>query len=350
MSNLPEAVPCPDKPPLHLRGGYLCVAAPLDFTEACFSAPAVRALRKSRPNSTMAIVCPESQAALWEVMPELNEVIVYPDRASASQIAEIIRGQKITFESSIAWESSSAAKAFAKSKIYQRLGYPATGLVKYLTDEVDVVNEPGSIQHRVRHYLDLVKRLGGDAYVPASFRTASLPAPPEVIRIVIAPGSNYGAAYEWPVKNFQEVVQRMNDRFDKIEWVILPDIISSSKSKKGGACEKLRDLLGDSSVTYLEEIGVSEIIKSLQSCSALLASDSMVAHLAAHLGLPATVIFGPNEPEWKRPLGKQNQVLREHVACSPCYLTKCPIDHRCQNEVTVEMVVGKLEESLKLRV
>ena len=42
-------------------------------------------------------------------------------------------------------------------------------------------------------------------------------------------------------------------------------------------------------------------------------------------------------------------VIREHVACSPCYHAKCPLDLRCQNEVTVEMVVEGLEQAILMR-
>lgn len=349
MSTLPEAVPCPDKPPLHLRGGYLCVAPPLDFMEACFSAPAVRSLRYSRPNSTMAIVCPQSQEALWSVMPELDDVIVYPDRASVSEIAEIIKKQKTTFESSIAWEAGDAAKAFKRAKIYQRLGYPASGLVRYLTDQVDVITKPGPIQHRVRYYLDLVNRLCIEAYVPEAFKTPALPEPPEKHRIIISPNSAHGISHEWSVEKFKEVIDEMNTRHRNIEWVIVSDISDFKRKKGQKPCEKLQKLLGDSSVEIVRETDLSKVVENLQQSSALLACDGKLAHLAAHVGLPATVIFGPNEPEWKRPLGKQSQVIREHVACSPCYLAKCPIDHRCQNAVTADIVVAKLEDSLTLR-
>ena len=351
MSSLPEAIPCPDKPPLHLRGGYLCVAAPLNFTEACFSAPAVRALRALRPNSTMVILCPRSQEELWKVMPELDDVIVYPGRASTNEITELIKMQKTTFESSIVWEVGNAAKAFKKAKIYQRLGYPIDGLLRLLTDEVDVVNAPGPIKHRVRHYLDLVSRLCGDAYVPAAFQTPKLPEVAGSLSIVISPNSSYGASYEWPVERFHEVMTLMNERYENIEWLIISDFEpSTSRMKKGkDPCNKLKELINDSSVDFTFKMERYEVLGHLEQSSALLACDGELAHLAAHLGLPAVVIFGPNESEWKRPLGKQSQVLREHVACSPCYLTKCPIDHRCQTKLTADMAVEKLEASLKLR-
>jgi len=157
MSKLPDAVPCPDKPPLCLRGGYLCVAAPLEFREACFSVPALRALRRMRPQATLAVLCPESQQPLWKSVTELDGVIVYPDKASSRKIARILDDEDTRFESAIAWEAGEAAKAFARVEVLQRLGYPAAKLEKYLTDTVEVVLEPGPIQHRVRHYLNLVK-------------------------------------------------------------------------------------------------------------------------------------------------------------------------------------------------
>lgn len=320
MSKLPDAVPCPDKPPLHLRGGYLCVAAPHDLTEACFSVPAVRALRHFRPQSTLVILCPESQAPVWKMMNELNEVITYPDNASARQIGKLLAGNDTRFESAISWEAGEAAKAFARAEILQRLGYPAPGLARFLTDTVEVVLPPSPIEHRVRHYLNFVKKLGGDAFVKINFQTHPLGAAPQPFRIALAQGSQYGESYQWPQEKFKEVVAEIERRYPDTVWV---NIVSKSD--------------------------VGENLSELCECSALLACDSEIAHLAAHVGLPSAVIFGPNEPEWKRPLGKQSHVVREHVACSPCYLAKCPLDHRCQNDVTVEMVVDALVLALSSR-
>ena len=149
-SKLPDAAPIPDRPPLHLKGGFLCVAAPIALTEACLAAPAVRALRNFRPESTMAVICPETQEPLWQKMSELNHVITYPEKASSRQIAKIIADHEVNFESAICWEPSEVAKAFHRLDILQRLGYPAKGVEKYLTDPIHVVLDPGPIEHRVR--------------------------------------------------------------------------------------------------------------------------------------------------------------------------------------------------------
>ncbi len=343
---LPEAVACPDKPPLHLKGGYLCVAAPMDFTEACFSAPAVRALKNARPQGTLAIVCTEEQVPLWQLMPQVDQVISYPVKASSRQIAKLLSESDTVFESSIVWEAGEAAKALARAGILQRFGYPAKGLGKFLTDPVEIVLTPAPIEHRVRHYLNFIQKLGVKAYKKENFSPGALKPPPEKLRIAIAPASSMGESYEWSLERFAELVEVMNERYGDVDWVILGD---GSSTLSQARCSELQNQLGESVKDYSAEWGMRELLAALPHCSALLACDSETAHLAAHVGLPAAVIFGPNEPDWKRPLGKQSRVIREHVACSPCFESKCPLDMRCQEQVSVEMVTSELEKALAVR-
>ena len=315
MSKLPDAAPIPDKPPLSLKGGCLCVASPVDFSEACFSIPAMRALKQYRPMGSLVIYCPEILAPLWKTVSGIDDIIVYPDRLPVRRMALLVEDSDYNFDSAIIWESGDAAKALAKAGIVQRLGYPARKLAKYLTDAVSPVVTPGPIEHRVRHYLNFVQELGADAYVRGNFQHPPLPPAPEQCRIAVASTSEYGAAYDWPSEKFDEVKNLIETRHGQVEWVML-------------------------------ESSIEARLQQLGQCSALLACDGDAAHLAAHLGLPAVVVFGPGEPDWKRPLGKQSRVVREHVACSPCYLPRCPLDHRCQQEVTAEQVADELELAL----
>ncbi|BDS08879.1 lipopolysaccharide heptosyltransferase II [Oceaniferula spumae] len=297
----------------------------------------------------MAVLCPESQAALWKSMPELNDVIVYPDKASSRQIAKLLADHEYQFESSICWEASEAATAFHRIKVLQRLGYPAKKLEKCLTDPVNVVIEPGPVEHRVRHYLLLVEKLGGNPFVKESFLTPPLEPPPTKPLIALAPASQFGVTHQWPIERYKDLVDAMENQYGgsgSIDWVILDSGTSKNVAPENA---ELENLLEGRAKNYSEEWDTEKVLSSLPYCSALVSCDNETAHLAAHVGLPAVVIFGPNEPEWKRPLGKQSRAVREHVACSPCYLPKCPLDMRCQNEVTVEMVLDQLQAALAER-
>lgn len=315
MSKLPDAAPIPDKPPLHLKGEKLLAVSPLDFSEACFSVPAMRAFKRFRPLGKLVVFCPESLRSLWSSVPEVDSVVGYPDKASARKLATLLSGGG--YDSAIFWEYSDAVKAVSRLGVQQRFGYPAKGLEKWLTDPIHRVVDPGPIEHRVRYYLGLVQSLGGEAFVRTNFQTVPLPEAPSGLRIALARKSEYGDAYQWPEEKFELLQQKMEQKHGAIEWL---DVNSPEEASQ-----------------------------LLVSCSALLACDGEVAHWAAHLGLPAVVLFGPGEPEWKRPLGRQSRVIREHVACSPCYLAKCPFDLRCQNSVTVDQVMAELERALAER-
>ncbi len=305
-----------------LSEGVLCVVSPLDFAEACFSVPAIRALKRLRPSEDLKVLCPESLMVFWETVSELDDVVAYPDKMPARKMARWFMDQMLECSSVILWEAGDAAKAMAKAKVPQRIGYPATGLEKFLTEPVSLVSQSGPIEHRVRYYLNLVQELGADAFVPENFKTVPLHLEgvekSDRCKIAWTLESEYGEAYQWGVEMFEEVKSQVEKKVQtEVEWV--------ECGKRTGE-------------------GDADLIKLLSECSVLLACDGEVAHLAAHFGLPAVVLFGPGEPRWKRPLGKQNRVIREHVACSPCYLSKCPLDGRCQSEIKAETVSECLAE------
>ena len=335
------------KSPLKLEGKHLCVVSPLSFTEACFSVAAVRALGNHCPEATIAVLCPSSQSTLWKTgIAELDHVLSYEEADSVKQIASQLQAFDVQFDSAIIWQAGKAAKAISQAGVAQRLGYPASGLEKYLTDVVSVASQPGPVEHRVRYYLELMSQLGADAFVRSSFEMPALPEPPEKVKIALAPFSEYGSAYQWPVERFLQVIDILNERHAGISWTIFDS--QGARAKMEGD-DFFGDLFNRDDLDLSDCDDREEFLNQLAQSSVLLACDGEIAHMAAHIGLPAAVIFGPNGPEWKRPLGKQSVVIREHVACSPCYHAKCPLDLRCQNEVTVEMVVEGLEQAILMR-
>ena len=147
MPEMPQAAPIPDRPPLHLKGGYLAIASPSSVSEACFSIPAVRAIRSARPQGTIVIVANEDTAPLWRTPPGIDLVLEHHSSDSVRKIAPLLKNCDIPFDSAIAWEDSPAAQAFEKAGIKQRLGYPAGKLANFLTDPVEVIREIGPIEH-----------------------------------------------------------------------------------------------------------------------------------------------------------------------------------------------------------
>jgi len=83
---------------------------------------------------------------------------------------------------------------------------------------------------------------------------------------------------------------------------------------------------------------LKKAVAILDKADLLITNDTGPAHIAAALGRPTLVIFGPTNPLTTRPLSPAAEILRVPPDCAPCMLRDCPIDHRCMTAITEEMV------------
>ncbi|MEJ6579284.1 MAG: glycosyltransferase family 9 protein [Akkermansiaceae bacterium] len=318
MAETQQVDPVAEPTPLKIEGKYLAIASPTSVSEACFSVPAVRAIQQARPDDTLVILAPANIAPIWRKVPGIDQILTYQPSDSPRKLAKILNECGLPFDSSIVWDKSPAALAFVKSGIQQRLGYPTKKLGKLLTHPVQVVRNIGPVEHQVNHYLLFVYTLGIDPLQPSNFETPERPAPGQAFRVAIVPGSDFGPASEWPLPSFVELARAIAQQ---CELVIIP---SPGRPQPADALAK--ELGNAALVNSLEG---DELIDFLATCQGLVGNDGSLPHLASLVGTPSLVLFGPNEPEWKRPLGKIHRILHHREACSGCRLAKCPLDHRC---------------------
>ncbi len=67
--------------------------------------------------------------------------------------------------------------------------------------------------------------------------------------------------------------------------------------------------------------------------------DSGTMHMAAAVGTPTVVLFGPMDERKWRPLGPHVQVLVADTACHPCNLkTPCRHQYQCMTDLSIETV------------
>ncbi|MBI3912425.1 MAG: glycosyltransferase family 9 protein [Armatimonadetes bacterium] len=96
-----------------------------------------------------------------------------------------------------------------------------------------------------------------------------------------------------------------------------------------------------------------ELAAILARCAVLVTGDADPMHLATAVGTPVVALYGPTNPEWFGPLGRQHQILRHPVACSPCAhderVPPCPNRHACMQGLETEPVLRAVRAALRAR-
>jgi len=274
-------------------------------------------------------MCPPQQAAFWETIAEL-EVIALPSHPKT--IAAAIAGP---WQAALLWEEGAFATAARKAGIPRRIGPTDGKLTKLLTHPVPL--RAGPPEHRVQFYLRPVVEMGINTAKPEFFAPAITGPNRHAGSILIAPDSDFGPSHEWPIERWRELVQSLLDR-----QAILTVACQSNGCGLGQQiAAQVKELVATHEFDYS-----SNLLPFLSTQSIVIAADSSLPHLASHAGAICITLFGPNDPAWKRPLGKRHVVLRRHVECAPCLLAKCPLDLRCQHELDVETVIQAVSEVL----
>jgi len=302
--------------------------------DACMAVPAVRAIRRGRPDARVTILTPEKLAGFWRAIPDVDSVLVIPRDAGIFGAARIIRNRRIDFDAAVLLPNSlrSALEAWL-AHIPRIVGYQGHHRKWLLHQMIPKKKRIAPTEHHVRHYLRIAWRLGADVEDP----TLQDPLPgrrekfPGKVRIGICAGAEYGSAKRWPLERFAEAIKQ-------ITTVLDAEIVLFGAPGEKAMGEELSGLLEGNCENKVGTTTLEGLMDELRRCRLLLTNDTGTMHLAALLGTPVVAIFGSTEPAWTGPLGTGHTVIRRHVECSPCFLRECPLDFRCMKAVTPEDV------------
>ncbi len=303
----------------------MLVAAPVRWDEACFSVPAVRAIVAS--GLSVGVLCEERQVPFWERL-ESVRVTGFPPKANVKRFAEEIGA---AWEGALIWEDGTAAEIIVKAKLARRLGPDSKPLRKLLTHPVDLPKDPGPVEHRVRFYLSLVEKLGMTTSLAEFFAPMGSGVPASGGNVLLCPDSDFGVTYEWPLERWAELAAALLADGAKVTIAGL--------SGARGKGKLLQQKLGESA-RFLEARPLAGAMKIFAAHGLVVAAESSLPHVAAFSGATCVTLFGPGDPTSRRPLGRKHGIAKRHVECAPCFLEKCPMDLRCQNELSVERVLG----------
>lgn len=330
--------------------------------DAVMTVPALREIRRLFPNAHITLQTRKWAEGIFRDADFLDEILAFEETESdfrtILQQARVLRSGK--FDLAVVLPNSYRSAAIVKiAGIPRRFGYSKEGRRMLLTNAVSIPNWKRE-RHEVYYYLNLVseieKSILGTSTVEDSEPNIELDVAearvndcvqrfvcslPDSKRLTIAfgPGSTNSLAKRWPVARFAAAADKLSEEFDA-RFLVL-----GSKQEQAVAAEMARTAKTELvDLTGATDLG--EAMAILSYANLFVSNDMGLAHLAAAVGTPSIVIFGPTDPRTTRPFSENAFVLREPVECSPCMLRDCPIDHRCMTRITVDDVVQNVRQVL----
>ncbi len=171
-------------------------------------------------------------------------------------------------------------------------------------------------RHAVDENLDVIDHLGL-ARTPVRFpvvfpkRLYDEPRP----RIALCPASRWPSK-NWPADRFQAVARDLQERHQASIFLI---------GDRGDRplCDTIAAGLPGCVVNLAGRTSLAEMGGLLQGMDVLVSNDSGPSHIAAALGVPCVVVFGPTNPDRTGPYGPQHRIAKTNLPCRPCYSRVC---------------------------
>jgi len=133
----------------------------------------------------------------------------------------------------------------------------------------------------------------------------------------------------WGIEKYSELIKYLLSLDLKV-------CIVGGESQSEDASQMTNDL--ESVANFTGQLSLQDLSALIQQSTIYIGNDSGPSHLAAAVGTPTVVIFGPGDVERYCPRGKSEiRVARFAMDCSPCYLESCS-HHSCMHFLTFDMV------------
>lgn len=321
------------------------VRAPNWVGDTILSIPMLRALRARFPQATIGLTGPA--AHLIAPGPWVDRLLPTPPPWPRwPGWLRAIRRERFDL-AVILPNSFQSALAIRLAGVPRRIGYAADGRSWLLTEALP---RPKGL-HQAEAYLGLLSALGvaspalaldypvrGETEAEANrlWQGVGLGGKPTV-------GIHLGAAFGPSKRWWPERYATLSDRLRSRHGVDVVFFGSPGERQLWQGIEKRLDLPAPSLVG---QDRLELLPALLRRCRVLVSGDTGAMHLAAAAGVPVVALFGPTDPRLTRPLGEGHTVIWKHVPCAPCFLPRCPIDHPCMGEISVDEVESAVARAL----
>jgi heptosyltransferase-2 len=329
--------------------------------DAIMAMPALRAVRAKFPEAEIGIVARPYVADIYRGQGVADELIAYEVAGAHAgwrgreRLAAELRERN--FDVALFLQNAFDAAWLAwRAKIPRRIGYARDGRSFLLTDAVRVPRAGEIPTHEKFYYLELLRRAGWIEELPdekdirldvsaeqqaaAEQKLQAAGSSGKTGRIAVGAGASYGSAKCWPPERFAAALNQLQDASRENGE---RDVILFGTAGETAVTKAIAAKLQKAPISLAGQTTIAELPALLSRCQIFLGNDSGAMHVAAAVGLPVVAVFGPTDPLGTAPVTPRCAIVQEKPYCSPCFLRRCPTDHRCMTAVSAGAVVRALE-------
>ncbi|HXY23587.1 MAG TPA: lipopolysaccharide heptosyltransferase II [Candidatus Acidoferrum sp.] len=330
----------------------ILVRAPNWVGDAIMALPALREVRKKFSSGHIAVLARPYVAEIYREQQICDELIEYDSSgvhagiSGRERLAAQLRAQR--FDLALLFQNAFDAAWLAwRAGIPERIGYARDGRSILLSKAIPVPKLGEVPAHEKFYYLELLRRAGwADALPDESFIQLSVDeerrrnaeqiltkagARTGVLRVAIGAGASYGSAKCWLPARFAELANRLRSQRDA-------DVILFGTPGEAAVSNMIAAEMRTPPIDLTGKTAIADLSALLSQCHLFIGNDSGAMHVAAAVGLPVVAVFGPTDPFGTAPVTLHCTIVQEKPYCSPCFLRRCPTDHRCMTKITVDMV------------
>jgi lipopolysaccharide heptosyltransferase II len=319
--------------------------------DSVMTVPALRALRRVMPEAKITLVVRPSAEGIFADIDFIDQLLIYDRRSAFSIIPQVREWRRRQFDLAVLFQNAfEAALIPFLAGVPLRLGYATESRQALLTHPLALPDWRSS-RHEVFYYLYLITALEqllfGTSTICETTPDPSLNVSDtrkaqaeELLRaygvragepvIALCPGSINSRAKRWPAEAYAALGDRLIDSQRQVLLI--------GSADEADVTNEVTNRMRHTPVVLTGKTSLDQITAVLSLVDLVVTNDTGPAHIAAALGRPTLVIFGPTNPLTTRPFAPEAEILRHPPDCAPCMLRDCPIDHRCMTAITVDEV------------
>ncbi|MDT5294992.1 MAG: heptosyltransferase [Acidobacteriota bacterium] len=333
--------------------------------DAVMTVPALRELRRLLPHAHLTLVTRPWAEGIFDGADFLDRILAVEEtRANTRALLREAREWRAQrFDLAVLFPNAFApALVAALARVPARIGYATQGRGLLLTHAVNVPAWRGERQE-VFYYLNVIAELErllyGSTTVEARRPRTELfvseararearrllheqGARAERPLVAMCPGSTNSRAKRWPAERFAAVADLLMERAGA-------EIVLVGAREESDISEDVARRMSRRPAVLTGRTDLGQTVALLSEADLLITNDTGPAHIAASVGCPVVVIFGPTNPATTAPFSPLSEVVRRPPDCAPCMLRDCPIDHRCMTAVTAAEVFERSARALETR-